>query len=63
MVLAFPLVLISALLSLSLIVLASTAQQSLVGYPTQMTLDATSYEVAPSGLTLEQVHVYIRHGQ
>ena len=31
--------------------------------PVSMGLDVNSYPPTPSGLSLEQVHVYIRHGE
>lgn len=31
--------------------------------PSQVTLDTEGYPVAPRGLALEQVHVYVRHGE
>ena len=31
-------------------------------YPSQVPLDVDSYPLAPAELTLEQVHVYVRHG-
>lgn len=33
-----------------------------VPYP-QVPLDVEGYPVAPEGLKLEQVHLYVRHGQ
>ena len=49
------------MLYLTLLLLASlTVAQE---YPDVTMLDQSLYEPAPAGLTLEQVHVYVRHGE
>lgn len=50
-----------ALLTLTLHDLPDT--RPLATLPVSMGLDIDSYPPTPSGLSLEQVHVYIRHGE
>lgn len=39
-----------------------TSSEPMKSIPRESPLDVTSYPIAPSGLILEQIHIYVRHG-